>query len=270
MAQELERLLADDTKPYGAAGSLSVIPKFLSVLVRLSSEFLEDAESHLQLLTDEILSNTPEKPTVEFQMNVTKTIHKLLTLWAEVRRRTTVVLNLMKRLLSSRFVKTNFSHPDNRIDGFLEGSFQELQLELQDHLGKIDILVEKTKALNSLVFNLANLYNSHAAIEEAKAANTAATSVHRITSLSFVYLPITLAATIYGVNLSPNTGDEGQNGIWVFIVVSIGLLLVTLPVLCVWIWNSWTIEWCMNLAKREKTVANRDQVKKHAVRESEL
>ncbi|KAF3176225.1 hypothetical protein TWF225_008688 [Orbilia oligospora] len=114
---------------------------------------------------------------------------------------------------------------------------------LEDNVERLDSLTEKTKALNSLVFNLANLHDYRAAVEEARAANAVATSLQRITSLTFVYLPITLAATIYGMNLSPITGDEGQKGIWAFFAVSAGLLVVTIGVLGIWIWKSQIVGW---------------------------
>ncbi|KAF3106862.1 hypothetical protein TWF103_005947 [Orbilia oligospora] len=125
---------------------------------------------------------------------------------------------------------------------------------LEDNVERLDSLPEKTKALNSLLrhvddvmfdagFNLANLRDSRAAVEEARAANAVATSLQCITSLTFVYLPITLAATIYGMNLSPITGDEGQKGIWAFFAVSAGLLVVTIGVLDIWIWKSQIVGW---------------------------
>lgn len=126
---------------------------------------------------------------------------------------------------------------------------------------------------------MANIHDSRAAIEEARAANAVATSVQRITSLTSVYLPITLAAvsiqftlffknfkfsfnagitqTIYGMNLSPITGDEAQKGIWAFIAVSAGLLLVTFGVLSIWIWKNWAIEWYKRVSTRRNTAMRR-------------
>lgn len=44
------------------------------------------------------------------------------------------------------------------------------------------------------IFNITTLQDTRAAVEEGKAASAFAASIHRITSLTFVYLPLTLAA----------------------------------------------------------------------------
>ncbi|KAK6522984.1 hypothetical protein TWF281_002410 [Arthrobotrys megalospora] len=121
-------------------------------------------------------------------MEVTKTLHELLTIWSEVRRRIVAALSLTTDIPSHPFVLSQ------HVGSETEAGLKKPRGMLQDQLGRIDSLTEKTKALNSLVFNLANLHDSRAAIEEARAANAAATSLQRITSLTFVYLPITLAA----------------------------------------------------------------------------
>ncbi|KAF3265586.1 hypothetical protein TWF192_000232 [Orbilia oligospora] len=124
--------------------------------------------------------------------------------WAEVRRRILAALSLVKEIPVHPFILSL----DERIFGedSQEGlktriSLQKIRATLEDNVERLDSLTEKTKALNSLVFNLANLHDSRAAVEEARAANAVATSLQRITSLTFVYLPIALAATIYGMNL---------------------------------------------------------------------
>ncbi|KAF3220776.1 hypothetical protein TWF679_008967 [Orbilia oligospora] len=194
----------------------------------------------------EIMTRSDEKPDFKFQIETTKALHQLMFNWAEVRRRILAALSLVKEIPVHPFILSL----DERIFGedSQEGlktriSLQKIRATLEDNVERLDSLTEKTKALNSLVFNLANLHDSRAAVEEARAANAVATSLQRITSLTFVYLPITLAATIYGMNLGPITGEEGQKGIWAFFAVSAGLLVVTIGVLGIWIWKSQILWW---------------------------
>ncbi|EGX48586.1 hypothetical protein AOL_s00080g215 [Orbilia oligospora ATCC 24927] len=190
------------------------------------------------------MTRPDEKPDVKFQIGTTKALHQLMFIWAELRRRVLAALSLVKEIPAHPFIVSpgpELCHSNG--EPKMRTSLQEARAMLKDNVERLDSLTEKTKALNSLVFNLANLHDSRAAVEEARAANAVATSLQRITSLTFVYLPITLAATIYGMNLSPITGDEGQKGIWAFFAVSAGLLVVTIGVLGIWIWKSQIVGW---------------------------
>lgn len=44
------------------------------------------------------------------------------------------------------------------------------------------------------IFNIATLQDTRAAVEESRAANRLASSIRRVTFLTFIYLPLTLAA----------------------------------------------------------------------------
>lgn len=57
-----------------------------------------------------------------------------------------------------------------------------------------DDLAKQTKDLVDLIFNISQLQEARAAIEEGKAANTVALSIRRVTMLTFIYLPLTLAS----------------------------------------------------------------------------
>lgn len=65
---------------------------------------------------------------------------------------------------------------------------------IEDQIGRCNELVEQTNVLISLIFNIATLQDARAAIEESKAANVLARSIKRVTVLTFVYLPLTLAS----------------------------------------------------------------------------
>ncbi|KAF3168195.1 hypothetical protein TWF751_007900 [Orbilia oligospora] len=222
-----------------------VIANILYFIALRSSHFFRHAEAHLQSLADTIMTRSDEKPDFKFQIETTKALHQLMFTWAEVRRRILAALSLLKEIPAHTFI---VSLDRERVQYAKEElktrtGLQKARAMLEDNVERLDSLTEKTKALNSLVFNLANLHDYRAAVEEARAANAVATSLQRITSLTFVYLPITLAATIYGMNLSPITGDEGQKGIWAFFAVSAGLLVVTIGVLGIWIWKSQIVGW---------------------------
>ncbi|KAF3316266.1 hypothetical protein TWF173_002588 [Orbilia oligospora] len=253
-------------KDYEAWQPNVVIAKIFYFIVLRSSRFLRHAEAHLQLLADTIMTRSDEKPDFKFQIETTKALHQLMFNWAEVRRRILAALSLVKELPTHPFIVSldNGGGLKTRI------GLQIFQATLEDNVERLDSLTEKTKALNSLFFNLANLHDSRAAVEEARAANAVATSLQRITSLTFVYLPITLVATIYGMNLSPITGDEEQKGIWAFFAVSAGLLVVTIGVLGIWIWKSQIVGWFEHGHRGKSKVELHQQEKNIALAELEL
>lgn len=81
-------------------------------------------------------------------MEVTKTLHELLNIWAEVRRRIVAALSLTSDLPNHPFVLSqNFSSET-------ETGLKNPRWMLEDQVGRIDSLTEKTKALNSLVRTL--------------------------------------------------------------------------------------------------------------------
>ena len=64
---------------------------------------------------------------------------------------------------------------------------------LDDHLTRCKELAEQTNVLISLIFNIATLQDTRAAVEESKAANNLSASIRRVTLLAFFYLPLTLS-----------------------------------------------------------------------------
>ena len=98
--------------------------------------------------------------------------------------------------------------------GIIASEVGKYPLLLDDYLTRTQELAKQTEVLISLVrslhvitgqdarnclpcqqiFNIATLQDARAAVEEAKAANTLAASIQRVTILTFFYLPITLAA----------------------------------------------------------------------------
>jgi len=65
---------------------------------------------------------------------------------------------------------------------------------LDDQISRCNELAEQTNVLISLIFNIATLQDTKAAVEESRAANTLASNIRRVTMLTFIYLPLTLAS----------------------------------------------------------------------------
>jgi hypothetical protein len=65
---------------------------------------------------------------------------------------------------------------------------------IDGHMSRCNELADQTNLLISLIFNIATLQDAKAAVDETKAANTLASSIRRVTMLTFIYLPLTLAS----------------------------------------------------------------------------
>jgi hypothetical protein len=66
--------------------------------------------------------------------------------------------------------------------------------ELESQITFCNDLTQQTNDLINLIFSISQLQETRAAIEESKAANALASSIRRVTMLTFIYLPLTLAA----------------------------------------------------------------------------
>lgn len=114
-------------------------------------------------------------------------LHELLPLWTRVRRHLTAISSLIAQVLQHDISDTGRK---SRTEQYYVKSLQVVD----DQLGRCSDLVTQTNNLISLIFNLATLQESRAAVEESKAANRFASSIQRVTILTFVYLPLTLAS----------------------------------------------------------------------------
>jgi hypothetical protein len=76
----------------------------------------------------------------------------------------------------------------------IEGYLKKQAKTLDDHISQCKELAEQNNVLISLIFNIATLQDTRAAVEESKAANVFAASIRRVTMLTFVYLPLTLTS----------------------------------------------------------------------------
>ncbi|KAF3216974.1 hypothetical protein TWF192_000877 [Orbilia oligospora] len=189
-----------------------VISSVIYMMASVSSQFLQDAEEYLQSLT---IPDLEKVPSLQGLMETTRKLHELLDLWREARRRIFAVQTLTRDIATHPFIVAEGLRES------MEVSLRKSRGMFEYQVDTIDDLVEKTKVHISLIFNIATLYDSRAALEESKAANKFASSVQKITSLTFVYLPIALAASILGMNVDLITGDSSQPTIRMSLVMDV-------------------------------------------------
>lgn len=114
-------------------------------------------------------------------------LHGLSPLWTSVRRQLTAIKDLIAQVLQHEISDTESSH---RTEMYY---VKRLQV-VDDHINRCNDAAAQTNNLISLIFNIATLQESRAAVEESKAANAFTGSIRRVTMLTFIYLPLTLAS----------------------------------------------------------------------------
>lgn len=117
-------------------------------------------------------------------------LHELLPLWTHVRRHLTAISSLIAQVLQHEI---SLTIEQGRTEQYYVKSLQVVD----DQLSRCSDLATQTNNLISLIFNIATLQESRAAVEESKAANRFASSIQRVTILTFVYLPLTLASVCF-------------------------------------------------------------------------
>ena len=137
-------------------------------------------------------------------MTYTRELHKVAPLWVESRRRIITAKDTAQQMSIHPFFIA--AHAQNSIKSYLAKTTGALE----DHVSRTHELTNQTNILISLVsghgwrllifiykeqiFNIATLQDTRAAVEESRAANELASSIRRVTLLTFIYLPLTLAA----------------------------------------------------------------------------
>lgn len=112
-------------------------------------------------------------------------LHELSPLWISVRRHLTAIKDLIAQVLQH-----DISFSEVRTQLYY---VKRLQV-IEDHISRCNDAAAATNNLISMIFNIATLQESRAAVEESKAANAFAGSIRRVTMLTFIYLPLTLAS----------------------------------------------------------------------------
>jgi Mg2+ and Co2+ transporter CorA len=189
-----------------------------------------------------------EHLTTQAQLSYTRELHQILPLWAQVRRRLVAAKDLAEQMVEHPFFRSINGLDDTHVVRSLLSKRLKI---LDDQIGRCNELAEQTNVLISLIFNIATLQDTKAAVEESKAANTLASSIRRVTMLTFIYLPLTLASvrqlrievpiqtdyqiqSIFGMNITHITGDNADSPLWAYFVLAVSLMIATFGGWYVW------------------------------------
>ncbi|OCT54865.1 hypothetical protein CLCR_02911 [Cladophialophora carrionii] len=206
IAKALEKLMMrDEATVTGGMGTVAGQGQILTGLFHIINVtwdvFLGEAEAHLRYLSvkciDEDLSPTD-------QLRYTRALHQLSPLWVQVRRRLVATRTVAKQMMARPDLISRFVHPQYTEDDApyytsdaqeaFEGYMNNCVNVVEDQIDRSKELAEETSNLISLILNITTMQDTRATIAESKAANAFAASIRRITVLTFVYLPLTLAA----------------------------------------------------------------------------
>lgn len=128
---------------------------------------------------------------INTQLSYTRELHQLSPLWIQVRRRLVCIKDLAGQMLAHPFFADINGH-SGRVA--MEGYLTKQVNIVEDHITRTKELEEQTSVLISLIFNISTLQDTRAAVEEGRLANAFTASIRRVTVLTFVYLPLMLAA----------------------------------------------------------------------------
>ncbi|KAF9697138.1 hypothetical protein EKO04_004929 [Ascochyta lentis] len=245
MALQLRDLMvANDRPDPGQAevyqGLGQIIENIILLISSKWTEFLDEADLHLQVLSKQCISEDllPTK-----QLQYMRELHELSPLWTRVRRHLTAIKDLIAQVLQHEI---SYSNP-NLEDRTQLYYVKRLQV-VDDHISRCNDAAAQTNNLISLIFNIATLQESRAAVEESKAANAFAGSIRRVTMLTFVYLPLTLASSILGMNITQITGEGTHSQLWLYFIVAVALMAAT--------FGGWFV-WSKLLSSFERSVRRR-------------
>ncbi|KAF2819039.1 hypothetical protein CC86DRAFT_413415 [Ophiobolus disseminans] len=234
-------MLRDEERPLNEAEEHAGLGRLLSNTIYLVTytwtAFFMEGGAHLQILSDKCLD---EHLTPIEQLQYTRELHRLAPLWVQVRRRLSAAKDLSEQLLDHPFFK-NINNFDNR-SAVRALMTREVRV-LDDQISRCNEMAEQTNVLISLIFNIATLQDTKAAVEESKAANALASSIRRVTMLTFIYLPLTLASSIFGMNITQITGAQSDSPLWAYFILAVTLMCAT--------FGGWFI-WSRQLSRTER------------------
>ncbi|KAF2024036.1 hypothetical protein EK21DRAFT_118185 [Setomelanomma holmii] len=235
VANALETLMLRDqeivlhgTEEY--AGLIRLLYNTLYIVTFTWNALFIEAEGHLSFLSGKCLDKnlTPTE-----QLQYTRELHQLSPIWMQVRRRLVAAKDLVEQLAMHPFFLSS-------IDTDTQGDFQALLFRrgkiVDDQISRCNQIAEQTNVLVSLIFNIATLQDTKAAVEESKAANALASSIQRVTMLTFIYLLLTLASSIFGMNIIQITTPQSNSPLWAFFILAVALMCATLGG-----WYIWTL-----------------------------
>ena len=104
-----------------------------------------------------------------------------------------------------------------------ESAAKALERDYEHLLERIGILSGRCQARMNVLMNKAMIAESNKAIIQAE-------EVTKLTRLAFVYIPISFTASFFGMNLEPLVNNT-TNSIWLWFVVSMPVLVISLVVM---------------------------------------
>ncbi|KAH6616723.1 hypothetical protein C7974DRAFT_50939 [Boeremia exigua] len=215
----------DDPDPAEVYQGLGhIIRDVIYNLCNIRTEFFDEAMEHLQVLSNRCLSEDLDPVK---QLEYMRELYTLLPLWSQVRRQLNGTKNMVAQV--SRHEMSSFEQ------GVRDNRYYVKRLSVvEDQLGRCDDAADKTKNLIDLIMGIASLQESRAAVRESRAANSFASSIQRVTILTFIYLPLTLASSILGMNITQVTGEATHSQLWLYFVIAIALMAATFGGWYVW------------------------------------
>lgn len=204
-------MIREDEQPFGGAENYAGLGRLLAhtfyMITFIWTSFLREAQKHLHILVrrmNNMLVNATNlaqsdrcvdlRLSQKEQLSLRRELHKLSNLWRQVGRLMTSNKHVIDQICEHPFFRS-ICGCDGRKDLTLLLAPQHRMLI--DHIAWCNDLAEQTKSLSNLTWNISQLQDTKAAVEETKVANVLASSIRRVTMLTFVYLPLTLAAVSY-------------------------------------------------------------------------
>ncbi|KAF1355615.1 hypothetical protein EJ07DRAFT_181948 [Lizonia empirigonia] len=231
MALQLKELMTANDRPdpdqielYQGVGQ--IIENVIYLINSRWSEFFDDADVHLRVLSKECVSGELSSAK---QLQYMQELHGLSPVWTTVRRHLTAIKDLIAQILQHEISYSIRSEREQTQIYYIK----RLQV-IDDHINRCNDAAAQTNNLISLVFNIATLQESRAAVEESKAANAFAGSIRRVTMLTFIYLPLKLASSILGMNIVQITGEGTHSQLWLYFVIAVALTAATFGGWFVW------------------------------------
>lgn len=151
----------------------------------------------------------------------------------------------MTEMAASQIEIINYTESLNNLIHTLKGHCQvdagELSATLSDVIGFCERVLNDGLHLCNLVQEWLHIINGLTSIRESRKSIEEAASVKRLTRLAFVFIPLSYTSSLFGMNIKEING--GIPGLWIFIIVSVSISLVTLLV-------SSFVKWVMSHSRR--------------------
>ncbi|KAJ4993002.1 hypothetical protein SVAN01_01354 [Stagonosporopsis vannaccii] len=207
-----------------------IIQDVIYIISNIRTKFLDEALKHLQVLSSKCLDEDldPEK-----QLEYMRELYELFPLWSQVRRQLDGTKNLIGQV-SRHEISTFTPHVGSELKVRDNRYYIKRLSVIEDQLRRCEDAIDKTKNLINLILGIASLQESRAAVKESRAANDFASSIQRITVLTFIYLPLTLASSILGMNITQITGEATHSQLWVYFTIAVALMVATFGGWYIW------------------------------------